>query len=133
MVDRVGELLYTALHDEGGEMVEGAFVDDWVSNSYTAAEELRESLPNGIDPTVEAIFREALLSSSTDESVAARVLAILGEDKCRRFILELLIDSNEMARAIGVRTSGFFFSQGFLAPYFKDDSPHVRVAAIETV
>src|SRR5688572_15820072 len=132
MVDRVRELLHTALHDEGGEMVEGAFVDNWISNSYTAAEELSEELTGGITVDLQATFREMFLDPKTDEETAARILAILGEDKTRRFVLELLIDADEKARAIGVRTAGQMFSEEFLAPYFTDASPQIRLVAIQT-
>ena len=114
-------------------MVEGAFVDEWISNSYTASEELGELLPNGITSDLQPMFREMLLDPDTDEDVAAKVLARLGEEKVRKFILELLVDAEEKARAIGVRTSGYLFSEGFLAPYFQDESAHVRIAAIQTV
>ena len=114
-------------------MVEGAFADEWISNSYTATEELGELLPNGITSDLQPTFRELLLEPDTDEGVAAKVLARLGEDKVRRLVLELLVDPEERARGIGVRTAGYMFSEGFLAPYFRDESAHVRVAAIQTV
>jgi HEAT repeat protein len=132
MSRRIRELLYTAIHGEGGEMVEGAFVDNWVSNSYTAAEELREELSEGITPELAGLFREQLLDSMTDENVAARVLAILGISTTRGLVLELLKDSNAKARAIGVRAAGYMLSEDELIPCFGDESPQVRIAAIET-
>ena len=56
-------------------MVEGAFVDEWISNSYTSSEELGGLLPNGITPDLQSMFREMLLDPDTDEVAQFSALA----------------------------------------------------------
>ncbi|HEX5717793.1 MAG TPA: hypothetical protein VF179_16665, partial [Thermoanaerobaculia bacterium] len=89
--DDVERLVRTALHDRGGEMVEGGFVDRWESNASRAIESLQEIFGRrGFSDADAAVVRAAVRDANAPADAAVALLRELGE--WTRPMVEALLD-----------------------------------------
>ena len=130
--DWIDSLLNTALYDTGGESVEGAFVDHWVSNASEAIESLEKILKkHGFQPAAAERFRKALSAPGCPPDAARYMLTWL-KRWTAPLIAEMLGDPEPAIRAIAVRAAGEVLPPDQWSQAFQDPSPIVRAAAIQT-
>ncbi len=127
----VAGLIHDALWAEGGETVEGAFVDRWVSNASLAYNELTERFQeHGFSDADAELFRQAMRREPTDRMVdLLDALRTWTESVVR----QMLDDPEPRARATALGVAWRFLPVTSLVPYLKDPDATVRAAALNAV
>ena len=129
----VAALLETALHDTGGESVEGAFVDHWVSNASAAINALDELFRGrGFTNADAALITAAIRDPHAPAEAVTRLL--IGIKRWTREIRNSLSDDpRPEIRAAVARTDPSLFDP---APWLRDladADPHTRREAIRII
>jgi len=129
--NEVDRLIHAALWDTGGESVEGAFVDHWVSNASRAVENLHELFSAGGFSRADAErIRQAMREGPTE----AVVLLLHGLDRWTRpIVTEMLQSPAPRARASAVHAGARLLDPPFVLPFLTDPDPEVRLAAVRTL
>lgn len=125
------QLLHDALWATGGELVEGAFVDHWVSNASRAADELEERFrQHGFSEADRGLFRRAMCGEPVE---AMAVLLDRLRESLGPLVLEMLYAPQPNARAAAIRVAWRFRDPQYLFDYLADPDPVVRLATLRTV
>ncbi len=131
--DQVAALIDTALHDTGGESVEGAFVDHWVLNASVAIDALDALFrERGFTDTDAALITAAIRDPRAPSEAVTRLLIGLKRwtDQIRRSLSE---DRRPETRAAVARADPGLFDP---APWLRDladADPHTRCEAIRII
>ena len=129
----VEPLVRTALHDRGGEMVEGGFVDRWEPKAARAVDALDEIFARrGFSDADAAVIRAAVRRPDAPAGAAAALLCGLGR-WTRPIVQALLDDPLPAARVVGVRAGARLLHPVFLLPPLRDADPAVRAAAVRAL
>ncbi|MEO6063294.1 MAG: HEAT repeat domain-containing protein, partial [Thermoflexales bacterium] len=115
--DQVAALLETALHDSGGESVEGAYVDHWVSNASAAIDTLDELFrERGFTDTDTALITAAIRDPRAPSDAVTRLL--IGIKRWTHQIrMSLSEDPRPEIRAAAARADPSLFDP---APWLRD-------------
>src|SRR5687767_124407 len=130
---RVTELIRIALHDTGGESVEGGFVDRWESNAGVAIDELQELFTrSGFGAPDAERIRQAAIDPSVP--VDALVTLLTGLKQWTAPVTESLLDDPAPhARIAAVRAGASLLAPDYLLRLARDPDPAVRGAAVATL
>lgn len=128
---QIAALLQTALHDRGGESVEGAFVDRWESHAGQADRALDAAFRrHGFSAQSAEQVRQALRDPQTPADMALRMVQGL-QHWLRPLLVELRDDRLPHVRALAVEAIGLIGAEpDHQLAQLRDPDPSVRVAAI---
>jgi len=131
--EEIAELLQVALHATGGESVEGAFVDSWVSDASVAVDRLEDLFrASGFGAEDADQVRAALRAEGpSPEAVAAfasGLHAFVGP-----LVEQLLADADARVRAIGAHAAAHAVPPDRWVSLLSDRDGEVRAAAVAAV
>ena len=128
--EAIRELVRRALYDEGGELVEGGFVDRWESFADQALEELEDLLPPGaLSPEIEDSIAEILTEPRAPAPRVARLLVWL-KPRTGKLLERLMASESVAARQAAALAIGELGLSDLVERARTDPNPIVRAATL---